>query len=476
MKFILPAVWVIPMVTALLTANITKNYPTLGRWIMMISQSLVFVMLLGLAGIGDNQTGIRLICMFLVSLGTLAAIGSHTRSLRSSNSEEYRLDSISLLLGLEGLGFAVLLSEDAVVLLSFLGLIPILLALLLSSTTVWRSIAALWLMWSCYLFSLLLRAVDVHNHSGGQWSFVLAELVQIASSSQHVVTASICLSIASWIGLGLWPFHHWLATIAAFERPSIGIFILVVWRAVSFYLFVHLTLPILAHLSYPWQLSLYILGMVGIVHGILVAYAHCNVRYKLVFALQSLWQVALLGILSGSLPGLLGAFMSIISQSCAAAILLIWTHDISQKTASISVWLVAIAALTFVGMPGFAGFTGNTLLFASWGRELTSSPWRAILMIVGVGITALSLSVIFAQIVAFSKVTVFSFSEITKNFSIQRWILNHFTVLPLALVLCTANVWLPVLKKLLVEQRTQATMTLQIAGDQPPSVKKSSQQ
>ena len=197
----------------------------------------------------------------------------------------------------------------------------------------------------------------------------------------------------------LWPFHSWSPIGYAAAPTAVSMLHAGVLKKLGIFLILRLVIPLMPQGAQFWLPLVAILCVVNILYGAWAAMAQKDMKYAIGFASVSHMGYAFLGIACLNELGLTGTvfFMfahGIMAALCFALIGFIYdqTHTrmipdlggLAKQIPFISVCFV-MAAFASSGLPGFANFVSEVLIFFSaWNRY----PWQTTLAIFGIVVTA----------------------------------------------------------------------------------------
>lgn len=197
----------------------------------------------------------------------------------------------------------------------------------------------------------------------------------------------------------LWPFHSWSPIGYAAAPTAVSMLHAGVLKKLGIFLIIRLVITLLPEGAQFWLPVVAVLCIVNILYGAWAAMAQKDMKFAIGFASVSHMGYAFLGIACLNELGLAGTvfFMfahGVMAALCFALIGFIYdrTHTrmipdlggLAKQIPFISVCFI-MAAFASSGLPGFANFISEVLIFFSaWNRY----PWQTVLAIFGIVITA----------------------------------------------------------------------------------------
>ncbi|MBI4372500.1 MAG: NADH-quinone oxidoreductase subunit M [Candidatus Omnitrophica bacterium] len=197
----------------------------------------------------------------------------------------------------------------------------------------------------------------------------------------------------------LWPFHSWSPIGYAAAPTAVSMLHAGVLKKLGIFLIIRLVITLLPEGAKFWLPWVSILCIVNILYGAWAAMAQKDMKFVIGFASVSHMGYAFLGLACLNQIGLTGTvfFMfahGIMAALCFALIGFIYdqTHTrmipdlggLAKQLPFITICFV-MAAFASSGLPGFANFVSEILIFfGAWERY----PWQTILAIFGIVVTA----------------------------------------------------------------------------------------
>jgi NADH-quinone oxidoreductase subunit M len=214
-----------------------------------------------------------------------------------------------------------------------------------------------------------------HNRAGGGYSFDLESMyyLQLTTPAQLLCFCAFALAFA--IKVPLFPFHTWLPD-AHVEAPTAGSVILAgVLLKFGIYGFLRFAMPLFPNASHqigPW---IFLLGVVGIVYGAMVAYAQDDVKKLIAYSSVSHLGFCVIGAFALNTQGIQGSIFAALSHGLTTsglflAIGVLYERRHTRKLAEFGgLWakmpvfaaFFLIVTLGSAGLPGLSGFVGEFL-------------------------------------------------------------------------------------------------------------------
>ncbi len=210
----------------------------------------------------------------------------------------------------------------------------------------------------------------------GEPSFYLFDFyrLKLPIGMQKLLFGAFFLAFA--IKVPLFPFHTWLP-LAHVEAPTAGSVILAgVLLKMGTYGLLRFCLPIFPNASDIYAPLISTLAVIGIIYGALVAMVQPDVKKLVAYSSVSHLGFVVLGIFSGTMAGVQGSVLQMVSHglSTGALFLLIGMIYDRRHTREISdfggLWqpmpifavFFLVAMFSSIGLPGLNGFVGEFLI------------------------------------------------------------------------------------------------------------------
>ena len=210
----------------------------------------------------------------------------------------------------------------------------------------------------------------------GQPSFYLFDFyrLNLPLGWQKLMFGAFFLSFA--IKVPLFPFHTWLP-LAHVEAPTAGSVILAgVLLKMGTYGLLRFCLPMFPQAADIYAPLISTLAVIGIIYGALVAMVQPDVKKLVAYSSVSHMGFVVLGIFSGTMAGIQGSVLQMVSHglSTGALFLLVGmiydrrhTREISDfgglwKPMPVFAAFFLVAMFSSIGLPGLNGFVGEFLI------------------------------------------------------------------------------------------------------------------
>jgi NADH:ubiquinone oxidoreductase subunit 4 (subunit M) len=300
---------------------------------------------------------------------------------------------LAAVLALGGVLMAAWLASSLVTLAWALPLAPLLVMMLLSSDTARKVLALrvfvlLSLAALAILTALAYGVVERFNATRGSWTFILSALDAIvlpAASEPVVFAALVC---GAWILLGAWPLHGWLFGLVERGPAALVVLVLGPYRWLGLWMLLTLGPALAGSTWFDAAPSLALVAAVGaLISGVAAAGARA-LRALLARATGLSVGFAVVGVLGGSVQGIVGASVLVLAHGLASTTLLL-----ASASGPVAMGPVALAA---AGAPLFGVFTGSVLVLFGTVRfaspVLPGASWLAAILVLAAGAHALGLA------------------------------------------------------------------------------------
>ena len=286
---------------------------------------------------------------------------------------------VGLMLLLETAVNGVFCASDYVLFLLFWGLmiVPIYVLLRVWGGPQRARAAGRYLLFALTSFGLMtLGLLLVIVRAGAHSSDITANFVSLPGP---VAAAGFWLTLPAFgIALGAFPFHRWLIDAQSEASPGVGAVLIGAVSKVGAYGLIRIGIgqfPTAAH-----QYSLFIVGfaVVGAIWGGLAALAQDDLRRFIGYSNVAQVSVILLAVGTQTSVALVGVVLFILAQGLSTAMLVLLSGALEERVRSRSMHalggLVAavprlaalwwVAVFTAIGIPIFAGFSAEVILFS----------------------------------------------------------------------------------------------------------------
>lgn len=229
---------------------------------------------------------------------------------------------------------------------------------------------------------MLLGLLLVALRAGTTDLVLLAEQDGSGMSPGTQVVAAVLLVVGLGVKAPVWPLHTWLPP-AHTIAPTVGSVLLAgVLLKMGTYGLVRVVVPVVPHgmtVVAPWLAAL---GVVGILWGGLACLVERDLKRLVAYSSVAHMGFVLLGIASGTPQGLQGALFANVAHGVITGLLFLVVGALKDRhhTADLAAlgsglrdrmprlgWLLALAAVAGLGLPGLAGFWGELLaIYGAW--------------------------------------------------------------------------------------------------------------
>lgn len=205
------------------------------------------------------------------------------------------------------------------------------------------------------------------------WAFILSFLVKIPA----------------------FPVHTWLPH-AHTQAPTVGSVVLAgVLLKMGTYGIFRFSLPMFPLVSAYYSNMFMVIGVIGIIYGAWLAWAQTDMKKLVAYSSVSHMGYIVLGMFSGNLTGLSGAYMQMINHGISTGLLFLLVGMIYDRTHTREIEkygglakmspafavIFMIATLSSVGLPGTNGFIGEFMILLG---TFAVSPVIAVFALLGV--------------------------------------------------------------------------------------------
>ena len=209
----------------------------------------------------------------------------------------------------------------------------------------------------------------------GASSFDMIELAGRHAPLREQTPVFFLLFLGLAIRAPLFPFHGWLPMVME-EGPTAGLNVFLAGVKIGAFGFLRLVLPLVPLAASRWSWLVALLGVIGMVHGALLALVQVSLRRLLAYACVSQMGAVMIGLSSMNLDGLEGALAVALSTGVAAAglcFIAAFLHarlgsaklhrlgGLSQHVPLLTLAFLVVALAT-IGMPLTSGFDAEHLV------------------------------------------------------------------------------------------------------------------
>jgi NADH-quinone oxidoreductase subunit M len=257
----------------------------------------------------------------------------------------------------------------------------------------------------------------IYNLTGGLALLLATAAYGVIEGSTDVLGATLGHGVAAvgpawgeWIFAGfaiafliktpVWPFHTWMPQTYADLPPAAAAVVRAVQSKGGLYGFIFVTAPLLPDQMHAAAPLMYVLGLVGLIYGALVALVQDDAKKVVAYSSLSHLGLILLAAFSGNQVALGGAAVYIIAHGLFSAGIFIVLGQVEsrEETRMISrlgglgarnprlAGSLTIVALAALGLPGLCGFAGEILILT--GLYQSGAVWVAGIALVPIVLAA----------------------------------------------------------------------------------------
>jgi NADH-quinone oxidoreductase subunit M len=238
---------------------------------------------------------------------------------------------------------------------------------------------ALHLLAATFLILAAIVALAAHHRfATGQWSFDLTRLYKGAAEPSGSLWILIALLLGSGSAVTLFPVHTWLPSVLSTAPGPVGAALTGATVKVGFVFLLRIGLPLLpaAHQTAAWPVA--VLCLVGVGHAGLLAWTYRrDLRTLMAYSTVGLHGLALMGLLSLDIRGTSGCIFLLVAGGLGSSAIWLAITGLDERLPG---WkpgqpgglvrslprlagLCLLATACLVGVPGFAGFVGQILVY-----------------------------------------------------------------------------------------------------------------
>src|ERR1700688_3287890 len=257
----------------------------------------------------------------------------------------------------------------------------------------------------------------VYNLSGGLALLLATAAYGVVEGSTDVIGLSVghgATAIGAvwgtWIFAGyafgflvktpVWPFHTWMPDTYADLPPAAVAVVSAVQSKAGLYGFLVVTAPLLPEQMRSAATAMFVLGLVGLVYGALVALVQDDAKRIVAYSSLSHLGLILLAVFSGNALAIAGAAVYIIAHGVFSAGLFVVLGQVEEREETRLVSRLGgldavdpklagalhIMVLAALGLPGLGGFAGEILILT--GLFQAGAVWPAAIALVPIILAA----------------------------------------------------------------------------------------
>ena len=224
-------------------------------------------------------------------------------------------------------------------------------------------------------------AVYAEASSGGEGTFSMARLEQLALSGQFDTTFQTLVFPLFMVGFGvlagLWPFHTWSPDGHVAAPTAVSMLHAGVLMKLGAYGIIRVGIFLLPEGAEQWMLVLVALGTMNVVYGAVSALSQQDLKYIIGYSSVSHMGYVLMGIATLDSVGMGGAVLQMFSHGIMTALMFLLVGAIYDRThvrdirvlnglfsrMGVTSFMFVIAGLTSLGLPGLSGFIAEFMIF-----------------------------------------------------------------------------------------------------------------
>jgi NADH-quinone oxidoreductase subunit M len=204
------------------------------------------------------------------------------------------------------------------------------------------------------------------------------------------------------IKVPMFPFHTWLPD-AHTQAPTVGSVILAaVLLKLGTYGFVRIALPILPEAAEKWAPFIGLLAVIGIIYGALCCLAQTDMKRLIAFSSVAHMGFVMLGIATLTDFGINAAIFGMVAHGFITGMLFFVAGSVKDRYHTLDIarlggmlksmpklgWILGLATMASLGLPGLAGFWGEfPAILASYepGGDLNAGLFRVYMVVAALG-------------------------------------------------------------------------------------------
>ncbi len=229
---------------------------------------------------------------------------------------------------------------------------------------------------SLLMLVAILALVLQHQQQTGEYTFNVLRLYETHVPQSQALWYFGAFAVAFAIKVPMWPLHTWLPD-AHVEAPTAGSVILAaILLKMGCYGFLRFAIPLFPEAAMAILPVLFILPVVGIVYGALVAMVQPDLKKLVAYSSVSHLGFVMLGLFAFNRQGLEGALYQMINHGLSTGALFLMVGMLYERrhTRQIAAFgglaqsmpvystVFVIVMLSSIGLPGLNGFVGEFLI------------------------------------------------------------------------------------------------------------------
>jgi NADH-quinone oxidoreductase subunit M len=232
-------------------------------------------------------------------------------------------------------------------------------------------------------------------------------MILLPEASKAISTgAALWIFGGMFMGFGIkvpmFPFHTWLPD-AHTQAPTVGSVILAaVLLKLGTYGFIRIALPILPHAAEKWAPFIGLLAVIGIIYGALCCLAQTDMKRLIAFSSVAHMGFVMLGIATLTTFGINAAIFGMVAHGLITGMLFFVAGSAKDRFHTLDIarlggmlrqmprmgWILGLAAMASLGLPGLAGFWGEFPAILSAyepGGNLNAGLFRVYMVVAALG-------------------------------------------------------------------------------------------
>jgi NADH-quinone oxidoreductase subunit M len=225
--------------------------------------------------------------------------------------------------------------------------------------------------------ALVVPAVLAIYWAAGMGTFDLTRLAAATYGRTFQVVVFPFLFVGFGVLAGLWPFHTWSPVGHVAAPTAVSMLHAGVLMKLGAYGILRIAMPVLPEGAAAWADVAAVIATINIVYGAFVALAQTDLKFVIGYSSVSHMGIVLLGLSTRSVDGLNGAVFQMFAHGIMTALFFAavgyiydryHTRDVGRlgglsSTIPVASAFFIVAALTGAGVPGFASFWAELLVF-----------------------------------------------------------------------------------------------------------------
>ena len=238
------------------------------------------------------------------------------------------------------------------------------------------------------LLAILYLGVQ-YNTLQGAPSFDFDDLRRLVLPYRAQLWLFAAFGLAFLIKIPVFPFHTWAPEAYASAPPALAMLLSAVLAKMGSYALLRFALPLFPLAAHYLGPTLVMLALLGMIFGAFCAWAQRDMKRLLAYSSMSHLGIIVLGILTASRGGIVGASFHMLSHGLAMALLFALVGLLEARSSSTSLddfgdlagatpWFALyfmLAVLAGVSLPGTNAFVGELMILAATLGARSLYPW-----------------------------------------------------------------------------------------------------